>query len=296
MRPDNAGPWERESGMPRAVVEPWICGSCRSLNQQSASRCYKCRTPRALVEADPTNLVVAGEGHSASTAAVTQSAKTAALGGYKESWLLSIVTQVLLLGTAVVAVLATVAGADIWHLVFESGELENGITPSVLLGVAIWVVAAATLFAWASWLRRVVENVPKVGLGWPNVTPTSAFIENFLLGLNLYRVPAIVRDVLRRLEPNDGRGNSLLVAAWLGLAAGVVVPRTVRAAAGFLVGNGDELNAVHAVLGQVGLGLTLVGIAFLVLLVRRIEAEMEAAADKVAPAPQLKAAAEPSAG
>lgn len=284
--------------MSRAVVEPWICGSCRSLNQSSASRCYKCRTPRALVEADPTKLVVAGEGHSAAVAAVTKAAHTAALGGYRDSWLLSILTQGLLAATGAIAVLATIAGADIWHLVFDGGGDATGgftITSSVVLAVVVWVVAAATLVAWAGWLSRVVENVPKVGLGWPNVTPSAAFIENFLPGWNLYRVPAIVRDVLHRLEPQNGRGEMLLVAAWLGLVGGVVMPRTVRAAAGLVFESPDDLASVHVVLGQIGLGLTLVGIAFLVQLIRRIEDEMQAAADKVATTPQLQPAAEPTA-
>jgi hypothetical protein len=279
--------------MSRPVVEPWICGSCRSLNQQSASRCYKCRTPRALVEADPTRLVVAGEGHSAAVEAATKAAHASAIGGYKDSWLLSIATQGLLIATAIIAVLATIAGADIWHLVFESGALEGGFTASLVLAILVWVVAAATLLAWAGWLSRVVDNVPKVGLGWPNVTPSAAFIENFLPGWNLYRVPAIVRDVLHRLEPQNGRGEMLLVAAWLALVGGVVMPRTIRAAASLFFESPEDLAAVHVVLGQVGLGLTAVGIAFLIMLIRRVEDEMQAAADKVAPTPGLQPTAEP---
>jgi hypothetical protein len=280
--------------MSRAIVEPWICGSCRSLNQQTASRCYKCRTPRALVEADPTRLVVAGEGHSAAVEAVTKAAQASAIGGYKDSWLLSITTQGLLVGTGIVAVLATIAGADIWHLVFDGGTLEGGITASVVLALLVWVVAAATLFAWAGWLSRVVENVPKVGLGWPNVTPSTALIENFLPGWNLYRVPAIIRDVLHRLEPQNGRGEMLLVVAWLALVGGVVLPRTVRAGARFIFESPADFQSVHAVLGQIGLALTLVGIAFLIMLIRRVEDEMQAAADKVAPTPGLQPTAEPA--
>jgi hypothetical protein len=282
--------------MSRAIVEPWICGSCRSLNQQTASRCYKCRTPRALVEADPSKLVVGGEGHSAATAAVTQAAKSAVLGGYKESWIRAGLTQCLLAGTAILAVLASVAGADVIGLAL-AGDTEGAkrdIGVAQLLAYVVWGLAALALVSWAAWLSRVVENVPKVGLGWPNVTPTAAFIENFLPGWNLFRVPAIVRDVLHRLEPKDGRGNSLLVAAWLGLVGGVIVPRVVAFVAGFFVESIAQALSVGLILGQVGLGLTLVGIVFLILLVRRIEAEMEAAADKVATTPQLKTAAEPA--
>lgn len=282
--------------MSRAIVEPWICGSCRSLNQPSASRCYKCRTPRALVEADPTTLVVAGEGHSAAVASVTKAAQSSALGGYKESWARAGLTQCMLVGTAILAIIYSIAGADIIGMVVngDTHSAERDIDAVAWLGGLLFVFAAVTLVSWAAWLSRVVDNVPKVGLGWPNVTPTAAFIENFLPGWNLFRVPAIVRDVLHRLEPKDGRGNSLLVAAWLGLVGGVVLPRVVAIVAGFFVESIAQALSLGLILGQVGLGLTLVGIVFLVLLVRRIEAEMEAAADKVATTPQLKTAAEPA--
>lgn len=280
--------------MARAVVEPWICGSCRSLNQPSASRCYKCRTPRALVEADVNKLVVGGEGHSASVAAVTQAARSAVLGGYKESWVFAGLTQCLLIGTAILAVLSSIGGADVIGMAIngDSEGVKRDIGPLAVLGWILWGFAAITLVSWAAWLRRVVENVPKVGLGWPNVSPTAAFVENFLPGWNLFRVPAILRDVLHRLEPKEGRGNSLLVAAWLGLVGGVVLPRVVGLIAGFFVESVEQALSVGLVLGQVGLGFTLVGIVFMILLIRRIEKEMEAAADKVATTPGLQPAAE----
>jgi hypothetical protein len=283
--------------MSRAIVEPWICGSCRSLNQQTASRCYKCRTPRALVEADPTKLVVAGEGHSAAVASVTKAAQSSALGGYKESWAFAGLAQCMLIGTGILAILYSIVGADIL------GMLVNGDTAGAKrdanavgwLTVVLYGFAAVTLVSWAAWLSRVVSNVPKVGLGWPNVTPTAAFIENFLPGWNLFRVPAIVRDVLHRLEPNGGRGNSLLVAAWLGLVGGVVLPRILGIGLGFVVDSVEQLLSVGFAINQVGLGLTLAGIVFLVLLIRRIEKQMEAAADKVAPSAPVQPSAQPTA-
>jgi hypothetical protein len=247
-----------------------------------------------LVEADPTKLVVAGEGHSAATSAVTQAARTAALGGYKESWVFAGLTQCLLVATAILAVLSSIGGVQLIDLAVngDSEAVKRDIGPLALLGWVLWGFAAVTLLSWAAWLRRVVENVPKVGLGWPNVTPTAAFIENFLPGWNLFRVPAIVRDVLHRLEPKEGRGNSLLVAAWLGLVGGVVLPRVLAIGAGFVVESVSQAVSVGVILGQVGLGLTLVGIVFLILLIRRIESEMEAAADKIATPPQVQPAAQ----
>jgi hypothetical protein len=282
--------------MTRSGPEPWVCGSCRSLNQQSASRCYKCRTPRALVEADVNNLVVAGEGQSAAAAAVTESARAAALGGYKDSWARAGLTQCLLVGTGILAVLTSLGGADVL-LTLVKGDVAQARKDVMVigaLGLVLWGFAFVSLLSWAAWLSRVVENVPKVGLGWPNVSPTAAFIENFLPGWNLLRVPAIVRDVVRRLEPNEGRGNALLAAAWLGLIGGVVMPRVAGFVVGFFVETLDQAVSWGIIIDQVALALTLVGLVFMVVLIRRIESKMEAASDKVAPAVPLTAAAQPT--
>ena len=47
--------------------------------------------------------------------------------------------------------------------------------------------------------------MPALGLGYPPADGLMAFVENFLPGLNLFRVPAIVRDVIRRLDPESIR-------------------------------------------------------------------------------------------
>src|SRR4051812_162518 len=104
------GPDGRE-GMTGAP-EHWICGSCPSPNQPRAPRCYKCRTPRELVEADPATLVVAGVGTSDSSAAVTAAARAAVIGGYRSSAIHAVVAQALILATAAVAVVASLVGAD----------------------------------------------------------------------------------------------------------------------------------------------------------------------------------------
>jgi hypothetical protein len=274
--------------------EPWVCGSCRSLNEVRSTRCYKCRTPRALGEADLSTLITAGAGATESSAAVTQAASAAVLGGYRSSSARAGLTQCMVVATGVLAVVATIAGADVL------GTLADGDTASArrdfaflnALALACYAFAAVALVSWAAWLSRVVENVPKVGLGWPNVSPTAAFIENFLPGWNLLRVPAIVRDVLHRLEPEDGRGHMLLVAAWLGLAGGVVLPRALAWVLVFFVESLRQAVSLGLFLGWVGLGLTLVGLVLLTLLIRRVESGMEAAARRVDPPAKLQAAGE----
>jgi uncharacterized protein DUF4328 len=274
--------------------EPWVCGSCRSLNEVRSTRCYKCRTPRALAEADLSTLITAGAGATEAAAAVTQAASSAVLGGYQPSSARAGLTQCMVVATGILAVLASLAGADVLGTLLD-GDTEGArrdIGVLNALGYVLYAFAAVSLVSWAAWLSRVVGNVPKVGLGWPNVSPTAAFIENFLPGWNLLRVPAIVRDVLHRLEPEDGRGNMLLVAAWLGLAGGVLLPRVAGFFLAFFVESLRQAVSLGLFLGWVGLGLTLVGLVLLILLIRRIESGMQAAAQRVEPAATLQAAGE----
>jgi uncharacterized protein DUF4328 len=274
--------------------ERWVCGSCRSLNEVRSTRCYKCRTPRALAEADLSTLIVAGAGATEAAAAVTQAASGAVLGGYQDSSARAGLAQCMIVATGILAVLASLAGADVLGMLID-GDTEGARRDIGILNTLGWVLygfAAVTLVCWAAWLSRVVGNVPKVGLGWPNVSPTAAFIENFLPGWNLLRVPAILRDVLHRLEPEDGRGNMLLVAAWLGLAGGVLLPRGAGLVLGFFVSSLGQAVSLGLFLGWVGLGLTLVGLVLLILLIRRIESGMAAAAQRVDPSATLEGAAE----
>ncbi|HEY0443400.1 MAG TPA: hypothetical protein VGC90_04175, partial [Candidatus Limnocylindrales bacterium] len=203
--------------MPDAA-ERWVCGSCRSLNEGRADRCYKCRTPRALVEADPTQLIVAGAGATESREAITAAATASVLGRYQSSAMRAAAAQSLIVATIVGTLVSSVTGADAIAAIL-GGDVAGALATRpllLLLGVVNLGLAASALVAWAAWLSRVIDNVPTVGLGWPSSTPTSAFFENFLPGLNLLRIPAIVRDVVRRLEPSGGRGESLIAAAWLG--------------------------------------------------------------------------------
>ncbi|HKG57336.1 MAG TPA: DUF4328 domain-containing protein [Candidatus Limnocylindrales bacterium] len=261
-----------------SAPEHWICGSCRSLNEPRAQRCYKCRTPRELVEANPETLLVAGAGASDSSAAVAAAARAAVLGGYRSSSIRAAVAQGLILATAGVAVVASAVGADAVALLLaddtQDGVAQTGLL--VVLGLVSVAFAVAALVGWSAWLSRVVDNVPTVGLGWPKVTPQAAFIESFLPGLNLLRVPSIIRDVVTRLEPQGGSGDALLTAAWLGLVGGIAVPRGGAFLASFVVTTVEQAATVRVFLGQIGVGLTVVGAVLLVVLIRRIESAMEA--------------------
>ena len=113
--------------------------------------------------------------------------------------------------------------------------------------------------------------MPALGLGYPPTTGMMAFVENFLPGLNLFRVPAIVRDVMRRLEPGHTRGEALIFAAWIGLLGGVLVPRFGGFLAVLETGTIQEAVRRTLLIQGVSTGLVLVGAVFLVVLIWWIE-------------------------
>lgn len=262
----------------------WVCGSCRSINQGRGGRCYKCRTPRELVEADPAALAVAGVGSTAQPAGNPASG----VGTYRSSADRAFLAQLLVGLTVVAAVLSSAMGANLVDRVLTGTVPEEGIVTVALIGLGALGVAAAALVAWAAWLSRVVANIPAVGGGWPNVSPAAAFYENFLPGLNLLRVPAIVRDVMQRLDP-DGRGEPLIVAAWLGLVGGLVLPRVGGYVLAFVVSTEDDLLRLSLVLSQIALGLTVVGAVFLIAIIRWVETRITARAERLADEPSTAA-------
>jgi len=148
-------------------AHPWVCASCRSVNQPRENRCYKCRTPRELGEADPTTLLVAGAGSRAEP-------KAGPVGTYRGSGDLALLTQALIVAAMAVTVVSSFLGADIVGGVLdaEAAVDETSVVTVALVGGLGLLLSAAALVAWAAWLSRVVANVPAAGLGWPNVTPT----------------------------------------------------------------------------------------------------------------------------
>jgi hypothetical protein len=272
----------------------WVCGACRSINQPREQRCYKCRTPRELAKVDPETLVVAGAG---STQPVVD--PKAVIGTYRSSGDRAFAAQILIVVAVVMTAASRIVGADVVSRVVD-GEVEGAdasLTMLSLLGGGGLVCALIAVAAWAAWLSRVVDNMPALGLGWPNVTPSAAFIESFLPGVNVFRVPAIVRDVSNKLEGGP-RADALIAAAWLGLVGGIIVPRFARYVTGPLtLESPDAASTIGLLAGQVGLGLTIVGAIFLIVLIRHVESIAERRAQartSQAPDPALQGSAQPT--
>jgi Domain of unknown function (DUF4328) len=241
----------------------WVCGDCRSINNAGARQCYNCRTPRDRAAVDPTTIDPSSHGP----------LRTIELPAFASSRWAAIVATVLILAVAVMQIVQYNLRAQ---LVAQTSagtpatqEQVSYVGSIDILAVGIGLLA---LIAWALWLSRTVRAMPALGLGYPPTDGMMAFVENFVPVLNLYRVPAIVRDVVRRLEPKTGgdetmtRGEALVFAAWIGIIGGFFIPRVLR----FLAGDERALISISGI----GTGFVLIGAIFLVILIWWIEGKV----------------------
>jgi hypothetical protein len=256
----------------------WICGACRSVNPRRETRCYSCLTPRGIAKVDAAALPVYGD-----VASVTG----AALPRYRSSRIRALIARNIVLLALLAIAFAGVLQADtVSFLAFREFEMLTG--PDELLravtGARIVLVAIAFV-AFGRWLSRVVANVPALGLGYTQVSPRLAFIECLIPVWNLFRVPAIIRDVMDRLEAGN-RGNALMVAAWTGIVGGIALPWLLFAAVAYLFprtvrSNLELLNQATTFLAQLGVGLILAGGVFLVLMIGWLDRRMAERAQRM---------------
>jgi hypothetical protein len=247
----------------------WVCGECRSINALRAKQCYRCRTPRDVAAVDPNEIEGTGHGR----------LREIALPEFRSSRGAAVLASALLIFLPVMQIVSTAADAVLFgRLVRDPALLADPAfarsTESLVAGsvaIATLGVALLALTAWAFWLSRVVMAMPALGLGYPAANGLMAFVENFLPGLNLFRVPAIVRDVIRRLEPESLRGEVLIFAAWIGLLGGYIVPRLGGYLGLFGSGTLEEIVDQTILVQAVASGMVALGATFLVALIWWIE-------------------------
>jgi hypothetical protein len=240
--------------------EFWVCGDCRSINNAGARQCYNCRTPRDRAAVDPNDIDPSTHGR----------LREIELPEFRSSRWAAMLASILILAVAVMQVVqSNLAAALLNQMLGGVDATEEQILYVGSVTIVAFGVALLALIAWALWLSRTVTAMPALGLGYPAANGMMAFIENFIPVLNLWRVPAIVRDVVRRLEPKTGgeetmtRGESLVFAAWISIFAGYIVPRVL----GFLT---SDIRTLITISG-IGTGLVVVGAIFLVVLIWWIE-------------------------
>jgi hypothetical protein len=186
----------------------WACTVCRSINPRRSDRCYSCHTPREVAGASLAEVAMKPPGPAAMPvpiAAIYRSSESRAV-------IVTVATVLFLLASAVA----------IWAF-WSIGDLRaagKAVEADRLLAQRLPVLAAAPAFgvvallAYAAWISRVVANLPALGLGFSRVSPTMAFIEPLIPGVNLYSLPARAGEVLTKLE-GVGRGHVMIGLAWL---------------------------------------------------------------------------------
>ena len=240
----------------------WVCAECRSINNEGAKQCYNCRTPRDLAAVDPATIQGTGHGK----------LRDIALPPFHSPRPYAVLASIAILATAGTQVIHTL---NFTRLVLQdlggTAATDEQLRFMSMIGLVTLAIGLTALVLWSLWLSRAVTAMPALGLGYPAATGTTAFVENFLPGLNLLRVPAIVRDVVRRVEPGSGRGEALIFAAWIGLLGGFVVPRVFGFINGISAETEEAALRTQLTIQGISIGLVLVGAIFLVALIWWIE-------------------------
>ena len=278
----------------KSEADIWICNVCRSINPINANRCYRCHTPIQIAAAKPDELSV----HQA-----PREAHTEIVGTFRSTETLATLVTV----GAVAFILATFLA--IWTVftvndlrVSEGRDAADALFQERLLFLIPGpVIGLLTLLAYASWIRRVVENLPALGLGFARVSPNWAFLEPLIPGFNLYSIPARIAEVIQKL------GGHLYATALIGLAWILVIgPALILVyIARFtrLFGTGADLLRVTSLSSLVVFAFQSVALVLMLVVLWQVEKLLreKAAAMPAAPAPVLPppvplapAAAEPS--
>jgi hypothetical protein len=243
----------------------WVCAECRSINNERAKQCYNCRTPKERAAVDPATIDPSSHGK----------LREVELPSFHAAKPFAAVASILILATAGMQVVYTLDYSSlVLQTLGDTPATEEQLVFMGLLGLVTLGIGVLALVAWSLWLSRVVSAMPALGLGYPSATGLTAFIENFLPGLNLLRVPAIVRDVVRRVDPASGRGEALIFAAWIGLLGGFVVPRVLGLVNGLTAETDEAALRSQLTIQGISIGLVVVGAIFLVALIWWIEARI----------------------
>jgi uncharacterized membrane protein len=192
----------------------WACRVCRSINTQRANRCYSCHTPREVAGVKPTELSVTEPAPVLGPTGTYQSSESRAV-------LATVATVVFILGTYVALWIGFQVGSlraarqrEAADQFFQSSQLL------IALPVVLGVIA---LLAYGFWISRAVANLPPLGAGYSRVSPSWAFIEPLIPGLNLYSLPARAGEVISKL------GGSMLGTSLIAISFFLIIGPPIAA-------------------------------------------------------------------
>jgi hypothetical protein len=201
----------------KSAADVWICGHCRSINSLSAGRCYKCFTPRAVSATKPEDLPLVPTG-APRPSGVFEPTRSRAVVLTAASFLF------LLASSAALAFLYLANDAQAAGGQGRADSIRAFAVPaSVGLAAAVAFVAVL-VYSW--WIRRVIQNLTALGLGYIRVSPGWAVFEALIPGVNIIAIISQLAAVARKLGvvsstfPLIGLAG-LLVAGPAGVAAWV---------------------------------------------------------------------------
>ena len=286
------------------MTDIWVCSTCHSINRQRNAKCYKCGASQSKAT---------GEG---STLRVENALASRSLVRYRSAWLRGLIASLLILVVTVLGAIEILVslGAIAWmrdqiDSIVAGQELDMDalaaqLAPSVQIGLVRLGVLLLALLYFGAWLSRVIMNIPALGGGVPNTTPTKAFIYPIIPIVNLIKVPGMIQDALYRVDPKAG-GFFMVALAWTGLVgswifaffagwitefkfagdiAGVTTPKQVADAVRSYLDLSVAIELVAAIMVAVG-SLILVGV--MIRIERRSRArDQEIRAAAVAPMPE----------
>ena len=247
------------------MADVWACTQCRSLNE-GKNRCYKCRAPRDVGGVAPTEMSVYGQAPAVKRA-----------GRYRSSAFRAVLVSTSILALAIVGIVATVIGGEASKkFVGPGGTTAAAAAAPALIELAVARVAlvVASLVMFAAWISRVVENIPALTGSYPLATPRSTIVEVLIPFFNFFRIPPILREVLRLLDPR-GNGDALVAAALLPLFIGLLgdwpggIVMTIVVA--LLAQNVQQFVNVMTAYSAVLVASVTIGSVFLVAVIARAE-------------------------
>jgi ribosomal protein L40E len=257
-----AAPRTRDHRAMKSAADIWICNVCRSINPINSNRCYRCHTPIQIAAAKPDELSVHQK---------PQTAHTTPVGTYRTTESLAVLVTVGAVAFMLAGLLALWTNYTINDLRASDGrEAANALFQQRLLFlIPAPVIGVLALLAYAAWIRRIIENLPALGLGFARVSPTWAFVEPLIPGFNLYSIPARIAEVIEKL------GGHLYATALIGLAWFlVVVPAALLVYlarfTGFL-GTGAELLRVTSIGALVVFVFQVVALALMLVVLWQVE-------------------------
>ncbi len=207
------------------MTDIWACSNCHSINRQRNATCYKCGAKQEQASDQIADV------------RTEQAILSRAVTPYRRSILRALVAAAFIVAYAVLSVVLLIESVGVWQFMRDqvpallqgdqmdaetTQELLRLVAPAVVPALLKTICSIGALLFFAAWLSRVVMNIPALGGGMPNTTPTKAFIYPFIPFWNLLKVPPMIQNALYRLDPKAG-GFFMVLIAWVGLVGSAIV-------------------------------------------------------------------------